>query len=435
MKTLKLLCAFVFLGLLSQSCLEDKCDATREYVRYNPVYMSGQELAYDVRTVDGRSLENPGKIYFYQNYLFINEKGVGIHIYDNADPSSPKYVTFYNLPGNFDMAIKNKTLFADNPLFLMAINIEDIKNPVLTSRDRIKPEEDWLYENLDQRHVVYHTRSNIVETFDCSDQNFGQRFFRRDDMVWFAEGNGITFDRGGFNANNVLSFGESSSSGNSGVGGSFARFTIYDDYLYTVDQSSLNIWDIANEANPERITSKHLGWGIETIFPYQDKLFIGSNAGMFIFDNSDPSNPLQTAEFRHAQACDPVVVQDDIAYVTLRDGNQCNGFDNQLDVIDVSNIYRPSLIKSYDMKHPHGLAIRDNNLFICEGNFGLKVFDASDAEAITRNELAHLSDINAYDVISLNSELLFLVGSDGFFQYNVKDPKRPSLISSILVEN
>jgi len=430
MKTLKLFALFAMVALMGQSCLSDKCTATSEFVQFNPVYMTGNALSYDVKAISDKALVNPGKIYFYNKYLFINEKGEGIHVYNNENPESPAYEAFYQIPGNFDIAIKDNTLYADNPLYLMAIDIQDIKNPVLKTRNRIKPDHDWLYENLDRQHIIYHTRSDVVQVLDCSDDNFGRNFFRRDDVLFLADGNA------GFDANVVSSNESSSGSGSSGsgIGGSFARFTIASNHLYTVDNFSLNIWDIENATNPEKTSTKQLGWGIETIFPYEDKLFIGSTTGMFIFDNSDPSNPVQTSQFRHAQACDPVVVSGDRAYVTLRDGNRCNGFNNQLDVLDVSNLYNPKLIKSYDMKNPHGLSIRNNNLYICEGRFGLKVFDASDDNKIDRNELAHLADINAYDVISLNDNVLFLIGSDGFFQYNVERPESPRLISSILVQ-
>ena len=143
MKTLKLLSLFAIIILLGQSCLEDQCNATSEYVRYNPVYMTGSELTYEVSTLEGRTLLNPGKIYFYQKYLFINERGAGIHIYNNEDPNHPEYVTFYSLPGNFDMAIKNNTLFTDNPLYLMSIDISDLKNPILSWR-KIKVMFMWL---------------------------------------------------------------------------------------------------------------------------------------------------------------------------------------------------------------------------------------------------------------------------------------------------
>ena len=67
-----------------------------------------------------------------------------------------------------------------------------------------------------------------------------------------------------------------------GVGGSTARFTIVGNYLYVVDNTSLKVFDIANPAVAPVMKSKtELGINIETIFPYQDKLFIGSSFSMY----------------------------------------------------------------------------------------------------------------------------------------------------------
>ena len=50
-------------------------------------------------------------------------------------------------------------------------------------------------------------------------------------------------------------------------------------------------------------------WQVETIYPFKDKLFIGSNNGMYIYDiNSSPGNPVKVGEFTHARSCDPVLL-------------------------------------------------------------------------------------------------------------------------------
>ncbi|MDZ7934151.1 MAG: hypothetical protein U5M51_04120 [Emticicia sp.] len=157
--------------------------------------------------------------------------------------------------------------------------------------------------------------------------------------------------------------GANGAAGATGTGCSMARFTIYDNYLYTVSQSDLLLFNIKNLNQPTQLSKINLGWGIETIFPYKDKLFIGSNTGMYIFDNKNPEKPERLSIFQHARACDPVVVHNDIAYVTLRTG-WCGAAPNQLDVVNVSNLTSPSLIKSYQMQQPAGLAIDFPNLFI-----------------------------------------------------------------------
>jgi len=68
---------------------------------------------------EAKELEDPGKIYFYNNYIFINEKRAGVHVFDNSTPSSPQNIGFLNIPGNVDIAIRNDIMLADNYIDLL----------------------------------------------------------------------------------------------------------------------------------------------------------------------------------------------------------------------------------------------------------------------------------------------------------------------------
>jgi hypothetical protein len=116
--------------------------------------------------------------------------------------------------------------------------------------------------------------------------------------------------------------------------------------------------------------------------------------------------------------------------VTLRTGTVCEGFINQLEIIDVQNPASPALMVTYPMTNPHGLGIDDKTLFICDGNAGLKAFDITNINTVAQNILAHYKDINATDVIPFN-DVLILVGSDGIFQYDYSDPANISLLSHL----
>ncbi|RDC61626.1 hypothetical protein AHMF7616_00206 [Adhaeribacter pallidiroseus] len=213
-----------------------------------------------------------------------------------------------------------------------------------------------------------------------------------------------------------------------------ARFTITGNYLYTVGTSQMGVFNIANPINPQLKEPVYLGAGIETIFPYQNKLFIGSNAGMFIYGLSNPAVPAYLGGYSHLRACDPVVVEGNYAYVTLRANanSVCGGTANQLDVVDISNAAMPQVRKTYPMQNPHGLGIDKNALFICEGNYGLKVFNATNPDAITDNQLNHLKDLHAFDVIPLGKNLL-VIGEDGFRQYDYTNPESLKFLSKIPV--
>lgn len=404
-------------SLMLQSCLSDECTETRTFVQFTPVYLTKAQIRRDIKAEPERKLENPGKMYFYKTYLFVNDQGKGVHIYDLKNETKPEKIGFYDIPGNFDIAIKNNILYADNVMDLVALDISNISNPKLVKRI-----EDYQgqYNNTNiNQFYAYSIKSDIVLTLDCSDQNFNRESF------FF--GGGVAFDLSSAPTNSVIKSG--SATGGTGVGGSFARFTVVNDYLYVVDQTSLKSYLVSNPENPQHKHTNQLGWGIETIFPYKDKLFVGSNAGMFIFDNSKPEAPVLQSVFEHARACDPVVVNENTAYVTLRNGSECSGFINQLEVIDISNVLKPKLIKSYPMKHPHGLSVYGERVYLAEGIHGFKVLNVKDPADVT--VLGEVTNIHSYDMISISKEKLFMVGDDGFYLYDVSNDKSPKLISSI----
>jgi hypothetical protein len=140
---------------------------------------------------------------------------------------------------------------------------------------------------------------------------------------------------------------------------------------------------------------------------------------MFIFDIANPSSPTQVGQFTHARTCDPVIADNENAYVTLYDGSPCGGFTNQLDVVNVSNLTAPTLIKTYPMTNPHGLAKDGNRLFICDGKDGLKMYDAGDPANIVLKK--HITGLETYDAIAWNKNLV-VVARDGLYQFDYSDP-------------
>lgn len=129
---------------------------------------------------------------------------------------------------------------------------------------------------------------------------------------------------------------EAASNSNSiGAGGSTARMTLWGNYLYIVNNAELQTYDVTNASQAVLLNTQNVGWNIETIFPYRDKLFIGSQTGMFVYDISNPKSPKIQGQAQHWRACDPVIADDDYAYVTLRStSNGCGGTLNQLNIYD-----------------------------------------------------------------------------------------------------
>jgi hypothetical protein len=415
---------FIFvLTVFSLFSCNDTCRQVRTFRTLRPFQIAVESLKNSISSQAPRALQTPGKIYAYDKYLLISEVKKGIHIIDNSNPASPKNIAFITVPGVLDMAVKDDVLYVDNYTDLVALSIADPSNVKEIGRNPMRfnyglyEGASWYFDPY-SRIITDYESIILTEDIKVSCENGGSI-----QPIYYGGGNPNAFD-------SKSSQNGTTSSGGIGSGGSMARFTVYDDYLYAATQSDLLVFSIKNKTKPDSVSKVNLGWGIETIFPYKDKLFIGSNTGMHIYDNADPKNPKRLSIFQHARACDPVVVEGNTAYVTLREG-WCGISPNRLDVVDIKYLSSPTIIKTYPMENPQGLAIDKNKLTICEGKFGIKTFDASNSLEIKLQQ--HLKDIQAFDVIQLPNNLLIVIGQGGIFQYDNTNPANLKLLSSILV--
>ena len=212
--------------------------------------------------------------------------------------------------------------------------------------------------------------------------------------------------------------------GDSGQGGSMARFTIVGDYIYTVDDNTLKTTRIVDPAHPQPLPFKDMALGddVETIFPYNDKLFIGSRSGMYIYDVSRPGFPSLLSFTSHIRSCDPVVAQGNYAYVTLNsDNGQCGRGRNELIVFDIFDVRNPKQVwTDTSLRYPKGLGIDASleRLFVC-CHGGLRVYDISvPYEPVWVDDLTNIPEIGSidtYDVIP-DRGILILIGDDGLYQ-------------------
>jgi len=219
-----------------------------------------------------------------------------------------------------------------------------------------------------------------------------------------------------------------------GAGGSTARFTIAGNYLYVVDNLSLKAFDISSNTTPVYKSKTEIGINIETIFPYQDKLFIGSSSTMYIYSLSDPSRPTQLgkAEYTIRMSCDPVVARDSVAYATLRSTGRCGGSQSTLVVYNIKNISSPILMNTVFLTTPYGLGIKNNSLYVCDGQNGIRVFNITNAYDPVRVSEIRASNTTFYDVIPYANILIAQV-NDGFILYDIgTNPMQPAFLSRIL---
>lgn len=437
MKSLKFLSLITLLSMVMLTgCLKDSCVQTVSYIKVEPIYKTYDEIhATEVKTEAARELVNPGKLYYYNDYIFINEGRDGVHVIDNRDRSNPENIAFISIPGNEDVAVKDGVMYANSYVDLLALNIDDLLNVTLIGRTENVFPPIWDDVNAG-RVLVYYENTPVTEEVDCNTYGLFQRGY--DDYYYYCPNcliDEVVFDANVLLSSTVSGAGVSNSSATVGISGSMARFSIVKDYLYVVDNNNMHIFGLNDPVNVQETNEVQLGWGIETLFSFGDYLFIGSNSGMVIYSISEASSPSYVSEFQHATACDPVFVNDNYAYVTLRDGTACQGFVNQLDVVDITDITSPKLEASFSMDNPHGLSIKNDVLLLCEGDFGFKTFDDADPLQVGNKLLDHLKDFSAYDVIALpgHEDVAFIIGKDGFYQYDFSNPESLQLLSVIPV--
>ena len=425
---------FSLVLLVALSRCTDQVEATRRYTKVTPVYETTEALRQAVSVMPARAIEGTGKIYAHNGYLFLNQPSEGIHIIDNSDPANPRTISFVNIPGNFDLAAQGDILYADSYIDLLALDISDPQNVTVTKRvENVFPRYNsyGFYPDDERGIVTSWIEEEVVEVYEGDLSNYNPygvhsgAFFFEDGLLMNS-----TAQADFRSSADVPVLNQSSEV--VGKAGSLARFAASNGHLYAVDDQNMQVFDITQSADPVPGNELTIGFLIETIFPYKDKLFIGSQSEMFIYDNANPANPAFVSSFSRATSCDPVVANDTLAYVTLRSGNTCQGTQNQLDVLDIRDVYNPWLMMSYQMENPHGLGIDANVLFLAEGEHGLKVFDTSDSYAIDQHLLAHFEDIHAYDVIPLNG-VLIVIADDGIYQYDYADLNDIRLLSKLTV--
>jgi hypothetical protein len=411
------------LGILLLNSCEDT--TFREYKGYAPVYMSYTDLRSGITVSQGVNLKDPGKIYYKDKYIFIVEELKGIHVFDNTNPSSPVKKTFLKLPGVVDISISGYILYADSFVDLVVLDVENIDN--IHEVGRIKDVFPYTVPpsatdfpkgsvDIEKGVVVSWELGTIKEKVRTVNNPYPVYWDKRLDFYAMSNSSGAS---SGVSGSGV------------GLGGSMARFGIKDKVLYVVDQNTLKVFDIGNKTTPIKINDIYPGRNIETMFLTGKNMFLGTTTGMVIFDISNPTSPVSKAFFNHARSCDPVVVDDTLAYVTLRTGTNCGGNLNVLDVVNIKDINKPVAVMSYGMNNPHGLGKDGDLLFICDGSAGLKVYDASNPKQITSHLIYSYPNIKAFDVIPIG-DILVLIGDDGLYQYNYSNVKNITLLSSIL---
>lgn len=171
-----------------------------------------------------------------------------------------------------------------------------------------------------------------------------------------------------------------------GASGSITRFTVFNGFMYALNLNEIKTYSLSNPDKPELVSTLTTDYGLETIIIYDNTIYVGARASLYILDIADPAVPKLLSKTERVQGeqlfsgCDPVVVKDNHAYSTVKIVERVCGtnsiVNSALVVWNVSDKTNPVLETMYFLSEPNGLGYRGDYLFVCdEGSDKVEVFN------------------------------------------------------------
>jgi len=333
-------------------------------------------------------LNQAKSMYLHEDILYVSDAAQGIVLFDIAK-NDPSHVATISLPGNSGIAVRDSIIYADSYGSILALRLQPGGSVDTVAKVFNNPQSEPWPMGREGRHT-----------------SRGWGCYRIDYQV-----NPVT---------------PSAVSG--GVGSSYAVFAVIDTFLYYVDGQSLVTMSIAQSDTPTLLQTTPINWDLETLFATSKFLFIGASSGMYIMDRSNPELPRLIGSFVHANGCDPVVVQDTIAYVTLRGGNRCGTAQDELYIISIADPTNPRLLGSHTPRTPYGLSVSDTLLYVAKGYNGYSLYSVADPyNPITVSEW---DSHTARDFI-WTGKRLYVMGFGDVLIFDVNNPQQPKQVGRI----
>lgn len=208
--------------------------------------------------------------------------------------------------------------------------------------------------------------------------------------------------------------------------GSTAAMLPYGNVLYALNNNSrLITFDISDPTTPKE-TKNIVTSGSETLFISEGYLYVGGVSGVDIYDISTPQTPQNVAFYSHQLGCDPIIVNDDIGYITIRNRGGCwrnaaTGISpNRLEITNFEDPENPVSLAHFDLTAPFGLTFIEDRLAICENYAGLTMLDINfsngKSNAPNIQKVGQFPNIQCFDLIADGTNLI-ATASDGIYQF------------------
>ena len=402
-------------------CSKDTGTITMHYTKANAVYGDIDDLRNNPLITEKRTISDPGKVYVGNEALLIGEENVGIHVFDNRNPSNPINTLFLDIPFSKEFFVEGDFIYVESHYDMLKIDISNINNPSLVNRVEYAFSEPILNSQGEQL-IGFHFEQ-VSESFDINDPII--RDLQESDILYFNYANELIPPSAV-----PVSF---AGNGNGAIG-AVNRIAWMNDHVYAIGLNKMTVFEDA-PSGLSFIQDFSAGWQMETIYPHDDYLYVGTRNSMTVFDATVPSNPQYVSEFWHATSCDPVFPCGEVAYVTLRTGDEamCPGDVNALVTLDINDPSIPQFVNEIEMESPFGLTMNENLLYVAEGEHGMKIFDATDKFNLAM--IHHDESMAVYDIMPhpVYEDYILTTGPDGINQYQTSSNSFDLvLISSIL---
>ena len=345
---------------------------------YLPLFLTAQDL---------------GKIWIDDQHLYVNIPEEGILIFDNSDVYEPVEMGYLPIPECHEIAIADGILYANHYDDLITIDLQ----AYLADKGR----SCKVINRISGVFPQYRSGGHRIEVCNVLPSSSALAASQGGSM------SSIAFD----NAENP-------------------------DFLYIVQGNSIATFRVTERRGGIQKVGANLAVNdfVETILVEGNRLYIGAKSGLHIYSIQNRQKPVRVGRYNHIHGCDPVVVEDNIAYVTIHDGNRCGRTINELHIVDVSNASMPKLISSHSMRNPHGIGVDNKCLFLADGDAGLKVLNAtipSRLQSLTTDTKIR----GAFDVIVMAAlRRLILVAGNEVIQYTYNTSGQLTRLSEIQVE-
>lgn len=214
------------------------------------------------------------------------------------------------------------------------------------------------------------------------------------------------------------------------LSGSYANLIAVGDFLYVIGETDLITYEQNEDKSLNEIDRQVLGLDLESLYYRSGVLFVGSSQRMYILSLTTDFIPVLQSRTQYSDLsgaldhCDPIVADQEVAYVSLSSSLQTNDDGcgvsevNIVRAYDITDLNAPTEISEVTMESPKGLALDGDLLFVCESQNGLKVLDVSDPRNPT--ELYHFPDFETRDAVATGTSVL-IVGPNNLYEYDYSD--------------